>query len=94
MYSSWIYNVDDLLFIFGILQSIDLLILGSSMDGLDRGRPRATAPASRDIGPPRCSPPQAVANADTHSPAVLLAWLSSGDLESVRAATLGVQGLV
>ena len=64
------------------------------MDGLDRRRPRATAPASRDIGPPRCSPPQAVANADAHSPPVLLAWLSSGDLESVRAATLGVQGLV
>ena len=26
MYSSWIYNVDDLLFIFVILQSIDLLM--------------------------------------------------------------------
>ena len=73
---------------------LQISVVGSSMDGLDRGRPRATAPASRDIGPPRCSPPQAVANADTHSPPVLLAWLSSGDLESVRAATLGVQGLV
>ena len=73
---------------------LQISVVGSSMDGLDRGRPRATAPASRDIGPPRCSPPQAVANADTHSPAVLLAWLSSGDLESVRAAALGVQGLV
>ena len=31
MYSSWIYNVDDLLFIFGILQSIDLLILDGAV---------------------------------------------------------------
>ena len=31
MYSSWIYNVDDLLFIFGILQSIDLLMFDGAV---------------------------------------------------------------